>query len=290
MGYCVSQYRAWPRRWVLEATTPFIHPLLYAGSRRAVPAYPVYRRPSRDAFAVSAAYTAKNAANGDMMMQLVESKTNALLYSPEQSNWSIMWQLAALQALLIYQMIRLFDGEIRQRVLVEAVEPVQAAWTAALQARVGGDIFQGWKSSPPAWCVPLESFDKDAALMVTSPFVAAGECFKASGATADGETKRFIMTGNIQPKVIVPLPDFTTIGVAKAGAAYWVVLPIYWARRRVGADQILLHTEERTAEGTPSSFTPGGESHAEMFLRLARGSEDLPSYITFVNGQYHAFE
>ena len=48
--------------------------------------------------------------------------------------------------------------------------------------------------------------------------------------------------------------------------------------------------EERSAEGTPMGFTPGAESHAEMFLGLAEGSEDLPSYITFVDGKYHAFE
>ncbi|KAK4110150.1 hypothetical protein N656DRAFT_714563 [Canariomyces notabilis] len=144
MVYCVSQYRAWPHRWVVEATTPFIHPSLYGqygGSNSSLlsglpPAL-------QDAFAVSAAYIAKNEANSDLIMQLVETKTNALLYSPDQSNWTILRQLAALQALLIYQMIRLFDGDIRQRALAEAVEPVQAAWTAALQARVGGDIFQG---------------------------------------------------------------------------------------------------------------------------------------------------
>jgi NAD(P)-dependent dehydrogenase (short-subunit alcohol dehydrogenase family) len=71
--------------------------------------------------------------------------------------------------------------------------------------------------------VPLETFEKDLALMVTSPFVAAGECFKAWAAGADdGEKKRFIMTGNILSKVIAPNPDLTTLGIGKAGAAYWV--------------------------------------------------------------------
>jgi hypothetical protein len=50
------------------------------------------------------------------------------------------------------------------------------------------------------------------------------------------------------------------------------------------------YAEERTAEGSPMGATPGGDSHADMFLRLAQGSEDLPYYITFVDGQYHAFE
>ncbi|KAK4033726.1 hypothetical protein C8A01DRAFT_39812 [Parachaetomium inaequale] len=138
--------------------------------------------------------------------------------------------------------------------------------------------------------VPLPSFDKDLALMVTSPFAAAGKCFEVWGAAGEESTaapKRFIMTGNIQPKVIVPLPDFTTIGVAKAGAAYWVGAADLFYKKRGWR---FFFAEERSAEGTPMGFTPGAESHAEMFLSLSEGSEDLPSYITFVNGKYHAFE
>lgn len=36
-------------------------------------------------------------------------------------------------------------------------------------------------------------------------------------------------------------------------------------------------------------FVPGAESHAEMFLHLAEGTDELPSYITFVNGRHHEF-
>ncbi|KAK4033725.1 transcription factor gsfR2 [Parachaetomium inaequale] len=172
MAYCVKEYRAWPRRWVAEASTPFIHPALYAGSAatRTVPRSEVATALGlgsnsltglppvlQDAFAVSAAYAAKNAANSDLVMQLVESKATALLYSPDQGNWTIMEQLAALQALLVYQMVRLFDGDIRQRALAETVEPVQAAWTAALQARVGGEIFQGVDLQQAAMLDPLAS-------------------------------------------------------------------------------------------------------------------------------------
>jgi NAD(P)-dependent dehydrogenase (short-subunit alcohol dehydrogenase family) len=112
--------------------------------------------------------------------------------------------------------------------VTHAFEAVQKTW-GAFPSVVIWNVANVTSSPDPdnIFSVPLESFDKDLALMVTSPFVAAGECFKAWSAAAaavDGEKekKRFIMTGNIQPKVIVPLPDFTTIGAAKAGAAYWV--------------------------------------------------------------------
>ncbi|KAJ4294942.1 hypothetical protein N0V88_005181 [Collariella sp. IMI 366227] len=135
--------------------------------------------------------------------------------------------------------------------------------------------------------VPLASFDKDLALMVTSPFVAAGKCFEAWAAEgSEGAQKCFIMTGNIQPKVIVPLPDFTTIGVAKAGAAYWVGAADLFNKKKGWR---FFYAEERSAEGTPMGFTPGAESHAEMFLELVKRGENLPSYITFVNGQYREF-
>ncbi|KAJ4294941.1 hypothetical protein N0V88_005180 [Collariella sp. IMI 366227] len=117
MAYCVKEYRAWPRRWVAETTTPFIHPSLYTGSgpsgktgsgmasflglgSNSLSGLPPALQ---DAFAVSAVYAARNDANSDLVMQLVESKAAALLYSPDQGNWTIIEQLAALQALLVYQ-------------------------------------------------------------------------------------------------------------------------------------------------------------------------------------------
>jgi hypothetical protein len=167
MAYCVKEYRTWPRSWVVETATPFIHQSLYAVSGAlartggiaggggitgalGISSTSLSGLPPalQDAFAVSAAYAAKNDANSDLVMQLVETKAAALMYSPGQGNWTIMEQLASLQALLVYQMVRLFDGDIRQRALGEATEPVQAAWTAALQARVGAEIFQNADLTP----------------------------------------------------------------------------------------------------------------------------------------------
>ncbi len=68
--------------------------------------------------------------------------------------------------------------------------------------------------------VPLSAVSNDVAIMITSPFVAAGEAVK--GWTASGLSGRFIMTGNILPKSILPYPDVTTLGVGKSGGAYFV--------------------------------------------------------------------
>ena len=151
MIYCVAQYRSWPARWVTESKAPFIHPALYAGTS------PEFREPSflttnhvsglppvlQDAFAVCAAYAAKNELNSPLVMSLIETKSTALLYSPDQAQWTAFEQLAALQALIILQMMRVFDGDIRQRALGEASEPILASWTTNLQTLVGRSVFDG---------------------------------------------------------------------------------------------------------------------------------------------------
>ena len=68
--------------------------------------------------------------------------------------------------------------------------------------------------------IPVSAIDKDLAITVTSSFVAAGEAVK--GWQISGIEGRFIMTGNIQPKMIFPAADFTTLGMAKSAAAYWL--------------------------------------------------------------------
>jgi hypothetical protein len=95
----------------------------------------------QDCFCICAAYAAKNEKNASLVMGIIEAKATALLYTPDQHTWSLPQQVAALQALVMYQMIRWFDGDIRQRVQADSIEPILAAWTTALQARVGAAVF-----------------------------------------------------------------------------------------------------------------------------------------------------
>lgn len=44
--------------------------------------------------------------------------------------------------------------------------------------------------------------------------------------------------------------------------------------------------DERGPDGGPAWSKVSGESHAEMYLELAEGKEDLPYYVTFRNGKY----
>lgn len=73
--------------------------------------------------------------------------------------------------------------------------------------------------------VPLDGFDRDLALMVRSPYVAAREAVRAWKKTTTGEGGRkgtFIMTGNLTPTKVLPVPALVDLGVGKSAANYWV--------------------------------------------------------------------
>lgn len=48
--------------------------------------------------------------------------------------------------------------------------------------------------------------------------------------------------------------------------------------------------DERTKEGAPVGKTPDGDGHAKLYLSLVEGKEDVPHYVTFVEGKYHSFD
>lgn len=72
--------------------------------------------------------------------------------------------------------------------------------------------------------VPLERFDRDLALMVRSPYIAAREAVRAWKKTAGegGRKGTFIMTGNLTPTKVLPVPALVDLGVGKSAANYWV--------------------------------------------------------------------
>ena len=47
--------------------------------------------------------------------------------------------------------------------------------------------------------------------------------------------------------------------------------------------------DERKADGSPMTDGPDGQSHADFYLTLAEGKNDLPYFATFVGGKYKAF-
>ncbi|CRG89869.1 hypothetical protein PISL3812_06908 [Talaromyces islandicus] len=134
--------------------------------------------------------------------------------------------------------------------------------------------------------VPTEDLETDFAIANAGPWAAANEAIKHWGAAGDVRGV-FIYNGNIMGKAVFPHPDYTTLGVGKRAAAYWVDAADGTYKSKGWR---FFFADERTPEGRPVGSVPGAESHARMFLELAEGGgEALPWYLTFVQGKYKEF-
>jgi len=137
----VRRFKSWPEKWVKEGKAPFIHPRLYTGSMP---------KSLQDAYAACAIYATKTDQNCSVAFMVIESKANELLQSPDQTSWAPLDLLAAVQALLIFQFIRLFDGDVRQRYLAEQAAPILDAWATQLSTRTT-DVRGYTTDTAPSW-------------------------------------------------------------------------------------------------------------------------------------------
>lgn len=135
----LHRFKTWPEKWVKQGKAPFIHPSLYASSMPKV---------LQDAYAACAIYSTKTDLNEFVAFTVIEAKANGLLHAADQASWTPLDLLAAVQALLIFQFIRLFDGDIRQRALAEKAEPVLEAWSQQLKARTTKEREYTTETSP----------------------------------------------------------------------------------------------------------------------------------------------
>jgi hypothetical protein len=136
----VSVLQSWFERWVTTGSNPFIHPRLYSANFPAC---------VQIAYATLASYIHRTTANTDIILQVIEDRSNDLL----QENGAVLnlvgveeWadageqdvdldlfaQLTRLHALMVYQIIGLFDGDIRSRHVAEGHMAVQDSWAGKL--------------------------------------------------------------------------------------------------------------------------------------------------------------
>ncbi|KAF2815385.1 uncharacterized protein BDZ99DRAFT_459269 [Mytilinidion resinicola] len=134
----VAVLQSWFERWVTTSSNPFIHARLYSANSPAC---------VQVAYATLASYIHRTPANADTVLQIVEDRSNDLL----RENGAILdrvgaeaWadrgeqdvdlfaQLTRLHALMVYQIIGLFDGDIRSRHVAEGHMAVQDSWAGKL--------------------------------------------------------------------------------------------------------------------------------------------------------------
>lgn len=129
-----------PKTFSEQGQTMFIHRVLF--QERTPPAL-------QDALSACALYRLKNMENQVLVFRNLEHRRQQLIANTDMLLASKMDLLEALQALILYQIIRLFDGDIRLRAQAEADEPVLMTWAAHLRLRT-----RQVQAPPPA---PVES-------------------------------------------------------------------------------------------------------------------------------------
>lgn len=162
----VQQVQSWVKQWVEEGSNMFVHKRLYNSyenhddgrGRSHLP------RCIQDAYTACAAYSARTEMNREMILGIIEDRVATLLDEEgdpdelviengveDQFNdlfatatlrienggqtkakpskpRSVLDHVARVQALLIYQTIRLFDGDPRSRMMAESLIPVLSRW------------------------------------------------------------------------------------------------------------------------------------------------------------------
>jgi hypothetical protein len=121
-----AQFQTYPRLFYEKGQTPFIHRHLYASCLPDI---------ILDALSACALYCGKNKENESLVLADISKKALELAVADKVFTCPVQ-QLASTQALLLYQIIRLFDGDIRLRADAEACETALAAWTDQICKRM----------------------------------------------------------------------------------------------------------------------------------------------------------
>lgn len=131
LTYFIGQLHSWLKQWTDEGHCPFIHPQLWK-----------IQLPDciQDAFASLAAYHSKTPATERMIMRIIENRVNNLVGGQSagaDGDFGVIMldpacHLARTQALLIYKIIRLFDGDIRARAQAEKHIDTLSLWARQL--------------------------------------------------------------------------------------------------------------------------------------------------------------
>jgi hypothetical protein len=125
-AWLVKTLCSYPRLLLTKTKTPFIHPFLFS---------PTIPSPLQDAISGCSLYLAKNATNEGLVWEIISSMVAKLLQP--RTSWAVSEHLSCVQALTIFQIIRLFDGDVRARGDAEEAERVLDEWTDHLALRTG---------------------------------------------------------------------------------------------------------------------------------------------------------
>ncbi|KAK4060791.1 uncharacterized protein Triagg1_10634 [Trichoderma aggressivum f. europaeum] len=121
----VSVIQHWLKSWAMSGSNPFIHSHLY---RTRFPTC------VQVAYTTLSAYINRTEGNYEIILRIIESQAKELLTGPDLGvndalePLDLLEQLARVHALMVYQIICLFDGDIRSRHLAEGRSHILDRW------------------------------------------------------------------------------------------------------------------------------------------------------------------
>lgn len=122
--FMISRLRSFVPTLAFTGSNPFIHAHLYKTTQP--PAF-------QDSMALSALYLAKTKQNAGILASAIDQKIKAMVAAAK--TWSLHEHLAAVQALITYQLIRLFDGDLGLQASAARQNRLLELWTAQLWKR-----------------------------------------------------------------------------------------------------------------------------------------------------------
>jgi hypothetical protein len=131
-----DQVKGIPIRFARQADTMFIHKDLYQDS---------FPRPLRVAFGICAGCLSLNRLNQAFLFHALDEESIDLL--EEVSTSTLREDASILQALLLYQVIRLFHGDRRQQIMAERQEIVLRSRALAILQRAKAEL----DGAPRTW-------------------------------------------------------------------------------------------------------------------------------------------
>lgn len=121
----VKQFKSWPGMYANRGHIPFIHARLYTHHLPSV---------VQEALGMCSLYTLRNSHNEHLVNRCISQAARRLIKEHcESDNMSVTEQLASVQALCLYQIVQLFDGDIALRSQAEAAGPVLDRWLRRLK-------------------------------------------------------------------------------------------------------------------------------------------------------------
>lgn len=135
-AWTYEEIRSYPISMARNGETVFINSKLYGDS---------FPRPLRIAFSICTGCLCLNERNQALLFQALDTGVSELLAPPLSS--TLLESLVILQAAVLYQIIRMFYGDLEQRVIAERQEYLVRSYALRLLRRMESEL----ESLPPTW-------------------------------------------------------------------------------------------------------------------------------------------